>query len=44
MSSTMKFSGSICGKEFSGITAKSPQDLYRIVADEGTVPMEEVRC
>ena len=42
--STMKFSGSFCGKEFSGITARSPQDLYRIVAGPTTVPMEEVRC
>lgn len=40
----MKFSGSICGTEFSGITAQSLQDLYLIVADETTVPIEAVRC
>jgi len=39
----MKFSGSVCGKEFSGITAQSLRDLYRIVAGP-TVPMQDVRC
>jgi hypothetical protein len=41
----MKFSGSFCGKEFSGIAASSPQELYQNLAGaEPVVPMEELRC